>query len=90
MTRIPLSSLPSSLLSLSSLRKFSGTNLRHGGRDEFLVAAPRTRELDENSTRRAINELVSRHRHVRHVAGFSLLRMTKKTRMRDISRRDAP
>jgi len=54
---------PLLLLLLLLLRKFSGTNLRQGGRDEFLVAAPR-RELDQNSTHRAINELVSRHRQM--------------------------
>lgn len=42
--------------------KVSGTNLREGRRDEFLVAASR-RAFDQNSTRRAINELVSR-RHL--------------------------
>jgi len=42
--------------------KVSETNLREGRYDEILVAASR-RTLDQNSTRRAINELVScRHR----------------------------
>lgn len=40
--------------------KVSGTNLREGRHDEILVAASR-RALDQNSTRRVINELVSRH-----------------------------
>jgi hypothetical protein len=47
--------------------KVSGTNLREGRRDEILVVASR-RAFDQNSTRRAINELAVSRRRRRHRA----------------------